>query len=68
MAKHPAHVDPLERLREYVTRHGTQRAAAAALHVSDSYLSDLLNRRRPFSAIVLERLGLQWTITERRRA
>ena len=52
-------VDPVERLRELVGRHDTQREAAAALAISGAYLSDLLNGRREFSPAILERLGLR---------
>ena len=50
--------ESLERLRAFVERHGTQQQAAAAIHVSPQYLSDVLNERRD-PAHILGRIGLR---------
>ncbi len=52
-------VDPIEALRAFVATHQTQRQAAAALGISQAYLSDILNERRDVSETVLEKLGLK---------
>lgn len=49
----------LERLREFVARHETQKQAAEELGISAVYLSDILGGRRGLSSRVAERIGLQ---------
>ncbi len=49
-------------LREMITRLKSQRAAAKALGISEPYLSDLRKNRRPFSARILAKLGLELVI------
>ena len=51
-------VTPIHELRAVVARHPTQRAAAKALRISPTLLTDLLKRRRAISAKLLRRLGL----------
>ena len=51
-------LDPLTELRAFVARYPTQAAAAAALAISQSYLSDLLAGRRHISDAMLNKLGL----------
>lgn len=54
--------DPLAELKRIVATHETQAAAADALEISESYLSDLLAARRDFSDKMLEKLGLRRAI------
>ena len=51
-------VEPLAHLQAFVAKYETQHDAAAALAISDAYLSDLLNGRREFSERILVSLGL----------
>lgn len=55
---------PEATLKAFVARYPTQRAAAEALGINPSYLTDLLYGRRQFSARILERLGLQRIVTK----
>jgi DNA-binding transcriptional regulator YdaS (Cro superfamily) len=52
-------------LRALIVAHGSQRAAAKALGISEVYLSDLKHGRRPMSAKVLAKLGLQRIVVQR---
>lgn len=52
-------MNPLDALRTYCDRCGTQRKAAVSLGISQAYLSDLLLGRREFSPAMLEKLGLR---------
>lgn len=61
-------VDPLERLRALVAQHGTHQATAAALGVSQAYLSDILKGARTVSPRMLALLGLQRIVVEQKRA
>ncbi len=56
-------VNPLGRLQALVKQYPTQWAAAEALGIKPSYLSDLLHGRRDISDKMLDRLGLQRVIT-----
>ena len=47
------------RLRALLAQHGTQQKTAAALGISQQYLSDLLLERREFSEVMLTKLGLK---------
>lgn len=58
-------VDARQRLRGMVRVHESQKSAAKALGISQQYLCDLLKGRRPFSARVLQKLGLQQVIVVR---
>lgn len=60
--------DVRDRLRDKVTEHGTQAAAARALGVSQSYFSDLLAGRRDLSAAVCEAVGVERVVEYRERA
>ena len=53
----------VSRLNALVTRHGSQRAAATALGISQSHLFDLLNGRRKPGPKTLAALGLTETIS-----
>lgn len=55
-------------LRAFVAQYKTQADAAAALKLSQSYLTDLLRGRRAFSDAVLRKLGLERVIVERKSA
>ena len=55
-------INPLERLREHVRRHGTQKAAAAALGIKEPYLSDILNENRRITPKILEKIGLEQVV------
>lgn len=48
-------------LRDFVSSHPTQQAAAAALAIKPAYLSDILSRRRGVSDNVARRLGFMPT-------
>lgn len=52
-------IDPHRELERYVNAFKNQKLAAAGLKISESYLTDLLMRRRPFSDAMLEKLGLK---------
>jgi|TARA_R100001086_G_scaffold170569_2_gene93153 plasmid maintenance system antidote protein VapI len=58
-------VNPITRLEQLVCRLGSQRAAAAALHVGPSYLSDLLRGRRDCSDAILKKLRLKRVVIAR---
>jgi hypothetical protein len=58
--------DPLTVLKRFVARFETQRAAARDLKISQAYLHDLLNARREFSGPMLEKLGLERVVVEKR--
>lgn len=61
-------IDPVRELRMFVSQHPTQKTAAKALGISQSYLIDLLHDRRRISDVLLGRLGLTRTVTVRRSA
>lgn len=52
-------VDALARLRKFVDKYPTKKAAAAALGISQPYLTDLLYMRRDLSVAMLAKLGLK---------
>lgn len=52
------HIDPVDRLRRFIAEHGTQKQAAAALGVSQSYLSGILRGRFDMSDRMVAALGL----------
>ncbi len=56
--------DPIKALWQVVVVAGTQRAAAEQLHISQAYLSDLLQGRRKFSAAMLAKLGLESVVVK----
>ena len=58
-------VEPLLALRAFVAKYPTQLEAARALAISPPTLSDLLLGRRPFSARVLDALGLRTAVVAR---
>ena len=47
----------IEVLWEMIKESGSQRRTALSLNISDSYLSDLLRRKRSFSDSLARRLG-----------
>lgn len=55
-------VDAAKRLREVISKEGSQLDAAAKLGIAPSYLGDLLHGRRKFSDAVLGKLGLRRTV------
>lgn len=57
-------VDPVAVLKQFVLTHPNQRAAAAALGISQAYLSDLLNARRDLSDTVLTKLNLKTIVVK----
>lgn len=52
-------------LREFVSRYLSQKDAAAALGISEAYLSDLLAKRRNCGPKVLLKLGLRSVVVSR---
>lgn len=60
-----AEIDALERLRKFIDKHGTQKAAAKALDITPAYLSDLINVRRDLSVKMLAKLGLRRTVVQK---
>lgn len=51
--------DTLQAVRDHVAKFESQGAAAAAMGISTSYLSDILNERRDISDRVLAAIGLK---------
>ena len=64
--KRKTELDPIEVLRAFVDKHGTQVAAARALGVSKPHITDLLYGRRGFSPAMLDKLGLQRIVIQRK--
>jgi len=58
--------DAVTVLQAFVDRHGSQKAAAEALGVSSVYIHDLLHGKRRFSDRILEALGLQRIVIQRK--
>ena len=58
--------DPSEVLAAFVARYPTQQAAAEALDIVPSHLTDLLRNRRTFSDAMLGKLGLKRAVIEDR--
>lgn len=56
-------VNPIQELRAVLAQHPTQKAAAKALRISPSLLTDILKRRRAIAGPLLRRLGLRKHIT-----
>lgn len=54
-----AKADPVRELRKLVQEMGTQKAVAAYLGLSQTFIADLLGGRRKFPDAVLEKLGLR---------
>ena len=50
---------PLDTLHKLVLEHGTQRAAAKHLGISQAYFCDMLNGRRDVSGRMLSKLGFR---------
>ena len=57
-------VDPVKVLEQFVAKYPTKGQAAKALRISQPHLTDLLRRRRNFTDLMLQRLGLQWIATK----
>jgi plasmid maintenance system antidote protein VapI len=55
-------VNGYEILQKFVSKYPTRKAAAAALHISAPYLTDLLNLRRDLSRRMLDKLGLKRSV------
>lgn len=53
----------LDALHALLKQHGTQQATGKALRVGQGTVSDLVTRRRPFSARMLVRLGITVPLT-----
>ena len=62
----PRMATPETVLRAFVAKYDTQVDAAKALHLSQSYLTDLLRGRRAFSDTVLAKLGLKRIVVKGR--
>lgn len=65
MCKSMKAADPQRILRALVKRYGSQKALAAELRVAESYLSEVLKGRRPYSDGFLSRLNLKRIIVEK---
>lgn len=46
-------------LRDYVREHGSQRAFAALVGISTSYLNDVLHKKRRVNDALLKQLGFE---------
>lgn len=57
-------MDPAEVLKAYVVSHGSRKAAAVAIGITEQYLGDILNGNRGFSDAVLAKLGLKSAIVK----
>lgn len=68
MTKKVALVDPLDVLRDLVRHHGSQKAVARHLNISEPFLSDVMNRRRDVSDRLVEKLGLCTVYAKAERA
>jgi transcriptional regulator with XRE-family HTH domain len=60
-------MDVIAAIRKAADEAGTQKALAARLGVSDSYLADVLNGRKDPGEAILEPLGLERVVTYRRK-
>jgi predicted transcriptional regulator len=63
-------IDALDRVRAFVAKSGSQRAAAKALGVSLAFVNQMLSGKVPVSKRILAQLGLRRTIiadTRRRK-
>ncbi len=58
-------INPRRHLAAFVSLHKTQTAAAVALGVSPSYLSDLLSGRRAVTLALMARLGLKQIVVNK---
>jgi len=59
-------VDPIQVLRAFVQKHGSQAAAARRLNISEPYLCDLLYGRRAVSENIQKKLNLRTIVVEDR--
>lgn len=59
--------DPLQLVKDYVAKAGSQTAAARTLGVSVPYLNDILHGRRKLSDRFLEKLGLTRVVVAQKR-
>lgn len=57
-------VDPIARLRAWVDQYPTQQAAATAMGITPSYLSEMLSGKRYVSTKTLALLGLREAVIE----
>lgn len=60
-------MDIITEIRRAATKAGTQKALAARLGVSESYIADILNGRKDPGESVLEPLGFERVVTYRRK-
>ena len=67
LSSHMPQVNPIVSLERLVRDAGSQRAAAAALDIGASYLSDLLRGRRECSALILKKLHLRRVVVREHR-
>jgi transcriptional regulator with XRE-family HTH domain len=61
-------MDAVEALREAVKKAGTQTAFAKRHSISIAYINDVLQGRRDPGDKILEALGIEKTVTYRRKA
>lgn len=52
-----------EVLKAYIAKAGSQRLAAEALDISESFICDILKGRKPVPNTLAEKLGYKWTLT-----
>jgi hypothetical protein len=52
----------LAALKVYIKKAGNQRIAAEKLGVSESFISDIVNSRKPVSSGIARKLGFEWRL------
>ena len=57
--------NPNDALRAFVDKHGTQIKAAAAMGITQGYLSDLLRNKRDITDTVLEKIGYKRIVVKK---
>lgn len=60
-------MDVIKLIRSEAAKHGTQKALADHLGISDAYLSDVLNGRKDPGEAILGPLGVERVVTYRRK-
>jgi DNA-binding transcriptional regulator YdaS (Cro superfamily) len=51
-----------EVLNAYISKAGSQRAAAEKLDISESFMCDILKGRKPVPPTLAEKLGFEWKL------